>query len=147
MKQQHNNLNSNSSTVVNWTRPLLNKFKMAYALAADEGKDVFIFEDNTLQPFTSIGADTILWSGNHIGHHSKIGNHCFISSHVVISGSCTIGNNVFIGVNSTLRDGIHIADESLIGAGSIIMKDTRPKEVYMAERTRPFHLNSEDVGF
>lgn len=46
MKQTHNNLNSNSSTVVNWTRPLLNKFKMAYALAADEGKDVFIFEDN-----------------------------------------------------------------------------------------------------
>lgn len=46
MKQTHNNLNSNSSTVINWTRPLLNKFKQAYAVAADEGKDVFIFEDN-----------------------------------------------------------------------------------------------------
>lgn len=46
MKQNLNNLNSNSSTMVTWTRPLLNKFKMAYALAADEGKDVFIFENN-----------------------------------------------------------------------------------------------------
>ena len=46
MKQTHNNLNSNSSVVVNWTRPLLNKFKKAYEQATDEKKDVFIFEDN-----------------------------------------------------------------------------------------------------
>ena len=36
----------------------------------------------------SIGNNTIIWSGNHIGHHSKIGNNCFISSHVVVSGFC-----------------------------------------------------------
>lgn len=111
------------------------------------GDNVFIFEDNTLQPFTNIGADTFLWSGNHIGHHSVIGAHCFISSHVVISGSCKIGNNVFIGVNSTLRDGLSIGEATLIGAGSIIMKDTLPKEVFIAERTKPYRLNSEEMGF
>src|SRR5262245_17065203 len=36
------------------------------------GENTFIFEDNTLQPFTSIGNNVILWSGNHIGHHSAI---------------------------------------------------------------------------
>ncbi|MEM7033668.1 MAG: sugar O-acyltransferase, partial [Chloroflexota bacterium] len=34
------------------------------------GDNVFIFEDNTIQPYVKIGDGTILWSGNHIGHHS-----------------------------------------------------------------------------
>ena len=42
------------------------------------GKNCFILEDNTIQPFTSIGNNVVLWSGNHIGHHSNIGDHfCF----------------------------------------------------------------------
>lgn len=111
------------------------------------GDNVFIFEDNTIQPFTKIGNDTILWSGNHVGHHAFIGNHCFISSHVVISGSCKIGNNVFIGVNATLHDSITIADECLIGAGAIMVKSTKPKQVYVSERTKVFSKTSDQIGF
>lgn len=107
------------------------------------GRNVFIFEDNTIQPFTSIGDGTVLWSGNHVGHHSKIGRYCFISSHVVVSGSCVIGDNSFIGVNATLKDGITIGDQTLIGPGSLIMRDTKPKEVYMPERTEPHRLTSD----
>ncbi|WP_102795711.1 acetyltransferase [Bowmanella denitrificans] len=111
------------------------------------GKNVFIFEDNTIQPFTTIGNNTIFWSGNHLGHHSTVGSHCFISSHVVISGSCQLGNNLFIGVNATLRDSLKVADETLIGAGAIIMKDTAEKDVYVPQRTPPFHKKSDEVGF
>ncbi len=111
------------------------------------GENVFIFEDNTIQPFTKIGSNTILWSGNHFGHHGSIGNHCFITSHVVISGYCTIEDNVFIGVNATLRDGVTVAKETLIGAGTMILKDTKPKEVYAPERTKPFSKNSDQIGF
>lgn len=111
------------------------------------GENVFIFEDNTIQPFTKIGDNCVFWSGNHLGHHSTVGNHCFISSHVVISGSCKIGDNVFIGVNSTLRDSIKIANETLIGAGAIIMKDTEEKDVYVPARTQVFHKKSDEVGF
>jgi len=111
------------------------------------GENVFIFEDNTIQPFTRIGSDTILWSGNHVGHHSIIGEHCFISSHVVISGSCTIGNNVFIGVNSTLHDSLTIGDECLIGAGAVISKNTAPKSVYVPQATKVFPKTSDQIGF
>ena len=41
-----------------------------YALSI--GENCFIFEDNTLQPFTTIGNNVVLWSGNHIGHHGVI---------------------------------------------------------------------------
>jgi sugar O-acyltransferase (sialic acid O-acetyltransferase NeuD family) len=111
------------------------------------GDNVFIFEDNTIQPFTSIGSNTVLWSGNHVGHHSVIGKHCFISSHVVISGSCEIGDNVFIGVNSTLHDSIVIANECLIAAGSLISKNTIANGVYVSKGTPLFSKKSDEIGF
>ena len=72
---------------------------------------------------TSVGNNTILWSGNHIGHHSKIGNNCFISSHVVISGNCIVGDNTFIGVNSSIADRTNIGKSCFIGMGVNITKD------------------------
>lgn len=99
------------------------------------GENCFILEDNTIQPFVEIGNNVTLWSGNHIGHHSKIEEHAFITSHVVISGGVTVGHHSFIGVNATLRDHINIGALSVIGAGAIIMSDTEEESVYVPERT------------
>ncbi len=101
------------------------------------GDNLLILEENTIQPFVTIGNDVTLWSGNHIGHHSTIGNHAFITSHVVCSGGVEIGERCFIGVNATIRDHITIGDDNLIGAGAIILKSTSDNEVYPAVRTRP----------
>ena len=102
------------------------------------GDNVFVFEDNTIQPFVSIGDGTILWSGNHIGHHSTIGPYCFITSHVVVSGHCRVGARCFLGVNATIADSTAIADDNLIGPGSLIQKDTEPGAAYIAERTQKY---------
>ncbi len=87
------------------------------------GEHCFIFENNVVQPFVSIGANVVLWSGNHIGHHTTIGNHCFIASHVVISGSCTVGPSCFFGVNATVGDNVTLGADCLIGAGAAVVKD------------------------
>ena len=42
------------------------------------GDNVFVFEEKDDPSHVKIGNNTVLWSGNHIGHHSSIGNHCFI---------------------------------------------------------------------
>jgi sugar O-acyltransferase (sialic acid O-acetyltransferase NeuD family) len=102
------------------------------------GENCFILEDNTLQPFVSIGNDVVLWSGNHIGHHSRIDDHCYITSHVVISGHCHIRSHTFIGVNATLRDSITVGRENIIGAGALILRDTGEGEVY-AEKGTDIH--------
>lgn len=86
------------------------------------GEHCFIFEDNTVQPFVQMGNNVVLWSGNHIGHHSTIRNNCFISSHVVISGFCEIGESCFMGVNATVADNVKIGADSLIGAGALVTK-------------------------
>jgi UDP-3-O-[3-hydroxymyristoyl] glucosamine N-acyltransferase len=87
------------------------------------GEHCFIFEDNTVQPFVKVGNNVVLWSGNHIGHHSTIHDHNFISSHVVISGFVDVGESCFMGVNSTIGNNVNIGRDCLIGAGAIIVKD------------------------
>lgn len=86
------------------------------------GDNVFIFEDNTIQPFVKIGSNNVFWSGNHIGHHSVIGSHNFISSHVVVSGFCNIGDNNFFGVNSTMGNNLNVGSDCLIGSFVHIVK-------------------------
>lgn len=99
------------------------------------GENCFIFEDNTIQPFVTIGNNVTLWSGNHIGHHSVINDHTFIASHVVVSGGVKIGEQCFIGVNATLRDHITIGDRCVIGAGALMLADAEPEGVYIGTAT------------
>ena len=112
----------------------------------DIGENVFIFEDNTIQPFVSIGDNCILWSGNHIGHHSVIEDHVFITSHVVVSGACRIGAESFLGVNATIRDEMVIAERSLIGMAAPITSDTEPGDVYLAPRALKARAKSDKLG-
>jgi sugar O-acyltransferase (sialic acid O-acetyltransferase NeuD family) len=117
-----------------------------YPEASEIGENVFVFEDNTIQPFGRIGDDVVLWSGNHIGHHVEIGDHCFITSHVVVSGHVKVGANTFLGVNATIRDAIEIGEANVIGAGAVIMKSTQDKEVYITPRTKPDDRTSDHIG-
>lgn len=109
------------------------------------GDNCFILEDNTIQPFVTIGNDVVLWSGNHIGHHTVIKDHVFVSSQVVISGACTIEPYTFFGVNATVRDETTIAEGTLVGAGTVILSDTKPYELYKATATSPASYRSDQL--
>lgn len=95
------------------------------------GDNCFVLENNTLQPFTKIGNNVVLWSGNHIGHHGEIKDHVTFTSHVVMSGHCVIGENSFLGVNATIRDGLTLARGTLVGMAAAITKDTEEWSVYV----------------
>jgi sugar O-acyltransferase (sialic acid O-acetyltransferase NeuD family) len=86
------------------------------------GENCFILEDNTIQPFTKIGNNVVMWSGNHIGHHGDIKDHVFFTSHVVMSGHCVINSYCFFGVNSTIRDYSHLAKGTLLAMGASLTK-------------------------
>ena len=88
------------------------------------GDNCFILENNTLQPYSRIGANVVLWSGNHIGHHSVIEDHAFVTSHVVISGHCTICRNTFLGVNAAVRDGVKLGEHTYVGMAAAVLRDT-----------------------
>lgn len=111
------------------------------------GDNCFILEDNTIQPFTAIGNNVVLWSGNHIGHHSVIKDHVSFTSHVVLSGHCVVEPFSFFGVNATIRDRIHIAEGSLIAMSASVTKDTEPWGVYKGNPAKKSEILSKDLDF
>jgi sugar O-acyltransferase (sialic acid O-acetyltransferase NeuD family) len=94
------------------------------------GDNCFIFEDNTLQPFTNIGNNVIMWSGNHIGHHGLIKDHVMFTSHVVLSGHCVVESYCTFGVNSTIRDGLTIREGTFVAMGAAIIRNTEAWGMY-----------------
>lgn len=108
------------------------------------GEHLFIFEDNTVQPFVTIGNNVVLWSGNHIGHHSTVRDNCFISSHVVISGSCDIGESNFHGVNATVINDITIGADCLVGAGAVITRNVGENQLIKGTRSEAADFTPRD---
>jgi sugar O-acyltransferase (sialic acid O-acetyltransferase NeuD family) len=108
-------------------------------------KTAFILEDNTIQPFTTIGNNVVLWSGNHIGHHGQIKDHVFFTSHVVLSGHCVVDSYSFFGVNSTIRDYLHIAEGTLVGMAAAVIKSTEAWGVYMGNPAEKRPIPSHKV--
>lgn len=106
------------------------------------GEHCFVFEDNTLQPFVRVGDNVVLWSGNHIGHHSIIGDHCFVASHVVVSGFCRVGESSFLGVNATIANNVTLGRDNWLGPNTVVMKDTADGALFRAEQPEPARVNA-----
>lgn len=101
------------------------------------GENTFVFEDNTVQYHAVIGNNVVLWSGNHIGHRTVIEDDCWLTSHDVVSGFCRIGRSTFCGVNATIGDQVCVAEDSVIGAGAVVIKNLPEKgRVYVGNPAR-----------
>jgi sugar O-acyltransferase (sialic acid O-acetyltransferase NeuD family) len=111
------------------------------------GENCFILEDNTIQPFVEIGNDVVLWSGNHIGHHSIIKDHVFLTSQVVISGNCIIEPNCFIGVNSALKEKIVLGEGTFIAMSTSITNNTEPFSVYTGNPAKKMDMSSLRIRY
>lgn len=94
--------------------------------------EVTMGDNNIIYSQTYIGVDGVMGNNNIIGqqvyiaHNFIIGDNNFITPHTTIGGYCRIGNTCHLGFNCTIIEGIEIADETLVGAGSVIIRNTEP---------------------
>jgi len=106
------------------------------------GENCLVLENNVIQPRVEIGDNVMLWSGNHVGHHSRIASHNFLSSHVVVSGHCVIDPHCYFGVNSTLRDALHVAEGTFLAMASALTVNSEPWGVYRGNPARRLRVDS-----
>jgi len=108
------------------------------------GDNCFILEDNTIQPFARIGNNVVMWSGNHVGHHSTIKDHVFLGR-AVISGGCVIEPFSFLSGNAVIRDDVVVAHDTLVGMATYIARDTKEFEIYRNPGTEPARARSDRI--
>ena len=99
-------------------------------------QNCFILDDNILQPYSRVEDDVVLWSGNHIGHHSSVSAHSYIAGYVVVAGNVRIGEHCFVGSGSIIRDHLTVGSRSVIGMGTLLLEDAPPDSIYAAKGAR-----------
>ena len=111
-------------------------------LDCEYGDNCFVMNNVLVHPRVRLGSNVFVWSGAMIGHHSVVGDNCWLTSCCNISGAVTLGRNCFLAVNSTIAHSVRVGDDCFIGANALVTKCTDDGEVFLAEATKPFRLNS-----
>ena len=106
------------------------------------GENCFVMNNVMIHPKVRLGHDVFVWSGAMIGHHSTIGDHCWVTSCANIAGAVTVGKNCFFAVNATVAHNVIVGDDCFIGANALVTKCTEDRQVFLAENTKPFRLDS-----
>ena len=111
------------------------------------GENCFILEGANLQPFVKVGNNSIIWCQTHIGHHGLIGDHVFISASVSVSGRCCIGPHCYISAGAVIDANVTLAEGTLAGLGSVIVRDTEAWNIYTGQPARRRKISSADFKF
>ncbi|MBI1891052.1 MAG: acetyltransferase [Burkholderiales bacterium] len=106
------------------------------------GDNCFIMNQVLIHPRVKIGNNVFVWSGAMIGHHSTVGDNCWLTSCANISGEVIVGENCFFAVNSTIANQVKIGKDCFIGANALVTKCTGDEQVFLAENSKPFRLNT-----
>lgn len=98
-------------------------------------KDRCILGSNTiivkgsLNESTYIGKGTVVAPGSRIGHGTQIGDYVHLANNVVTGGNTNIGDYSFIGSSATFRPKVKIHQKTIVGAGSVVVKNTTKEGV------------------
>jgi UDP-3-O-[3-hydroxymyristoyl] glucosamine N-acyltransferase len=78
---------------------------------------------------TSIGDGTKIDSEVQVAHNVKIGKKCQLTAGTIIGGSTVIGDSCWTGLNSTIKNGISLGNNVLVGAGACVIHDVPSNEI------------------
>jgi sugar O-acyltransferase (sialic acid O-acetyltransferase NeuD family) len=101
----------------------------SHVYAEEIGENAFILEANVIQPFVTIGKGVIMWSGNHVGHHSVIEDYCFFGGHVGLGSNVRIGERTFLGGTAGVDPGVTIGAGCLVDFHARVKNDVPPDSV------------------
>ena len=82
-----------------------------------------------IQPFVSVGPNTVI--GNHvqifaqalIGHGAKLDNYCYVANNACIGADVHLLEGAYLGTNSTTIEFIKLGKWSICGIGTVVLKD------------------------
>ncbi len=99
------------------------------------GEGCLVFEQAVIGPYTEVGDANIFYPKSMVAHHSTVGNYNFFAISCSVAGHVTVKNNCFIGNNASTKDGICIADYTLVGAGACLTTDSEPYQCIVPARS------------
>lgn len=106
------------------------------------GVNCLVLPGVILEPETIIEENCFINSGVIVCHHSLVKAHSILAAGALIGGYTTIGESSLIGFKATVAELLNVASETLLGASSLLLDDTKPSTMYVgtpAKEVRKHH--------
>lgn len=92
----------------------------------------------------SMGANNLIQQQVYLGHEFMMGDNNVIAPCCKSGGRCIIENGCYMGLGAIVIDSRKIAEETLIGAGSVVIKDTEPYSKNVGNPSRIIGYHKEE---
>jgi sugar O-acyltransferase (sialic acid O-acetyltransferase NeuD family) len=108
-----------------------------------------------ISPFCSLEAGCVVMAQAAVNPNAKLGSGCIVNTCASVDHDCVLGNGVhlcpgvhlagevqvgdraWIGIGSSVRQGIIIGSDVLVGAGSVVVSNVEPGLTVMGVPARP----------
>lgn len=101
------------------------------AIGTTIGPGTVVMPNTVIQPHARIGSHCIINTGALVEHDNTVRDFSHISVGAKLAGNVTIGQRTWVGISATVKDGVHICDDCMIGAGAVVVKDITRAGTYV----------------
>jgi sugar O-acyltransferase (sialic acid O-acetyltransferase NeuD family) len=110
--------------------------------AAVVGSGCVVGPGSVLLAGTVLTADVTV--GSHVAvmphavltHDDQVGDYATIASGVRLGGGAVLGRGAYVGSGALVREGVTVGAWSLVGMGSVVLRDVPPDEVWAGNPAR-----------
>ena len=101
----------------------------SHVIEATIGIGSVIAPGSVVAPHVTIGKHVLVNYNASIGHDTYVGDLSVVSPQASIGGNCKLETAVYVGSSATIKEGLTIGANSIIGMGAVITKDVPPNSV------------------
>jgi sugar O-acyltransferase (sialic acid O-acetyltransferase NeuD family) len=105
------------------------KSVLASSVTLAEG--VQVLAGAVINPYTTVGMNTIVNTGVVLEHDCIIGDHVHLAPGVRVAGNVSIGRGTHVGIGSTVIQGLTLGENCLIAAGAVVIRSVSDYSVVM----------------
>lgn len=100
----------------------------------DEGS--FVAAQAVVGPSARIARGAIVNHGAVVDHDCEVGEFCHIAPNATLGGTVKLGARVMVGAGATVLPGVSIDDDSVIGAGAVVLENVGRGETHVGVPAR-----------
>lgn len=119
---------------VNWVSLIHPSAQIALGTKIDKG--TVVMANAVINACTKVGMHCIVNSGAIVEHDNVIKDYVHLSPKAALGGTVWVGALTHIGIGATINNNVRICENSIIGAGAVVVRNIDQSGTYIGIPTR-----------
>ena len=103
---------------------------------AQIGAGCFLAARSVVAPRARLGACVIVNHGAVVDHDVEVGGYSHVAPNATLGGGARVGSRVLVGSGTSVLPGVSICDDTVIGAGSVVIANIAEPGLYAGAPAR-----------